>query len=73
MSETRFRCTVCGKLTIGGRLPATKWAKGDGTYRYPRRHKIDGKYCKGCYLEADWVDVNANGEVMFESLAGWPS
>lgn len=56
MKVTRFRCTVCGKLTTG-RVPGTKWMKGDGTWRYPRRHKVKGKPCTGNLLEAEWIDI----------------
>lgn len=63
-----FRCVVCGKLTKGGRLPNAGWGrKGDGTFRYPRRHKqLDGERCKGSFIDADWVDA-ATGQIMFAS------
>lgn len=51
----QFRCTACGKITAG-RVPTG----GDGTFRYPRRHKgPDGATCPGCYTEAEWVTVAA--------------
>ncbi len=47
---TRFRCVVCGNLSAG-RVPTG----GDGTARYPRRHKTKGTGfdCPGIYHEAD--------------------
>lgn len=49
---TRFECVVCGKLTAGC-IPA----RGDGTFRYPRRHNgKDGKPCPGNGREAEWVE-----------------
>lgn len=55
---TRFRCTHCGKLTTG-RMPRAKGEIGDGTARFPRRHKLAGKSCPGNIREAEWVDVPA--------------
>jgi hypothetical protein len=54
---TRFRCVVCGKMTAG-RLPRDgRHFPGDGSGRYPRRHKgVDGKPCKGNIELVDWVD-----------------
>jgi len=61
---TRFMCRVCGKLTTG-RVPSTKWARGDGTFRYPRRHKAaDGKQCPGSLQSAIWVDLDQNGNII---------
>lgn len=54
--HVRFRCVVCGKLTAG-RLGRVYGEIGDGTHRFPRRHKRDGKPCPGNILEADWVEV----------------
>ena len=58
-SVTRFKCVVCGKLTAG-RLPREHGRfYGDGTFRYPRRHKgADGKECRGVWDEAEWVKVD---------------
>lgn len=55
--KIRFRCIVCGKLTAG-RVPRTAWQKGDGSARFPRRHKIRGtdKPCPGNIEEAEWVE-----------------
>jgi hypothetical protein len=55
---TRFQCPECGKLT-SGRLPRDGRHVGDGTVRYPRRHKVDGKPCPGNIMEAVWVDIKA--------------
>lgn len=27
------------------------------TFRYPRRHKVNGKPCPGNILEAEWIDM----------------
>lgn len=48
---TKFKCVVCGKLTAG-RIPK----KGDLSFRYPRRHKVNGKPCNGNVLEAKWTE-----------------
>lgn len=56
---TRFKCVVCGKLTVGGRLPREGRLPGDGSERYPRRHiGSDGLPCAGNTQHAEWVDVN---------------
>jgi hypothetical protein len=54
----KFRCIICGKLTAG-RKPRAAWTKGDGTARFPRRHKIKGtdKPCPGNIIEATWVEI----------------
>lgn len=61
---TRFKCVVCGKLTAGKMPPPGKgWGPADTSARYPRRHNgPDGKVCEGVYQEAEWVDVDENGE-----------
>jgi len=51
MSITKFKCAVCGKISTG-RTPKD----GDGSFRYPRRHKINGVVCEGVYEEAEWVN-----------------
>lgn len=51
---TRFRCVVCGHLSAG-RIPGR--GRGDGTFRYPRRHQVDGQVCDGCFREAEWVEL----------------
>lgn len=56
----RFRCVVCGKETAG-RIPVNPHnhrERGDGTLRYPRKHANNGEVCRGCYIEADWVQVS---------------
>ena len=53
---TKFKCVVCGKLT-SGRLPRAGWLPGDGSFRYPRRHKVNGKPCPGNIMEAEWIDL----------------
>ena len=41
-------CVVCGKVTKGGRLPREGRHTGDGSERFPRRHKgADGRACPG--------------------------
>lgn len=56
--QTRFQCVVCGKITAG-RVPVSftnHRERGDGTFRYPRRHKgPDGQPCPGNIEEAEWV------------------
>lgn len=67
---TRFRCVHCGKLTAGrlprafvtsptGRVTYSRHDVGDGSERYPRWHKLDGKPCPGNRELAEWVDVPA--------------
>lgn len=51
---TKFKCCVCGKVS-SGRLPKD----GDTSFRYPRRHKINGVNCKGNILEAYWIEIDA--------------
>lgn len=52
-TRTRFRCSVCGKLTAG-RMPK----KGDTSARFPRRHyEQNGRLCPGVFRDAEWVDV----------------
>lgn len=49
-------CTVCGKVTKGGRLPREGRHTGDGSERFPRRHKgKDGHVCPGVYLFGIWA------------------
>lgn len=52
--RTRFRCVICGKLTAG-RMPREGRHIGDGSARFPRRHKINGQPCAGNIREAEWV------------------
>ena len=56
MKILRYKCAVCGKIS-GGRIPKN----GDGTLVFPRKHynqnDTSGDYCKGCYEEAEWVEV----------------
>lgn len=50
--RARFVCRVCGKRTAG-RLPrASRHEPGDGSFWYPRRHKVDGRPCMGSTEEA---------------------
>lgn len=58
--ETKFKCVICGKLTAG-RWPREGGIKGDGSARWPRKHRIDNKICEGNYYEAEWVDVPKKG------------
>jgi len=54
----KFKCAHCGKLTAGGRLPRVGREKGDGTFRFPRRHNgTDGQPCDGNIMEAEWVET----------------
>lgn len=61
---TRFKCVVCGKLTAGKiPNPGVGWGPADLSARYPRKHRDkDGEVCEGVYQEAEWVDVDENGE-----------
>lgn len=54
--ETKFRCVVCGRLTTGW-WPREGRLKGDGSARWPRRHRINGQPCPGNTELAEWVDV----------------
>jgi len=54
--RTKFKCVVCGKITAG-RMPVENKVHGDGSFRFPRRHYVDGKLCDGVFEEAEWVDV----------------
>lgn len=56
---TKFKCSVCGKLT-SGRIGRSGGYSGDTSHRFPRRHKNDGKDCPGNIEEAEWVDVPIN-------------
>lgn len=51
-NKTLFKCVICGKFT-SGRMPKD----GDTSFRYPRRHKINGVPCKGNIIEAEWIDI----------------
>jgi len=55
--RTWFRCVICGKLTTGRVPRASSGEVGDGSFRYPRRHKFKGEPCPGNIEEAEWVDV----------------
>jgi hypothetical protein len=55
-SETKFRCVECGKISTG-RIPHSGWMQGDLTFRYPRRHLVNGEPCPGMLKEAEWVRV----------------
>lgn len=63
MLKTVFVCPECGKET-SGRLPnigGDGYGRlGDGTFRYPRRHKVNGKDCPGNIMEAIWKDKKVN-------------
>jgi hypothetical protein len=59
VAGTRFQCRRCGKLTAG-RMPRDSAATGDTSFRFPRRHSIDGEICPGVFEEADWVDTEAS-------------
>jgi hypothetical protein len=59
---TAFKCASCGLVTTG-RLPRAHREPGNGTYYYPRRHKIAGLVCPGVYDEAEWVTVEYGAKV----------
>lgn len=54
--RTRFKCPVCGKLT-SGRIGNNGKERGDGSHRFPRRHKVNGKDCPGNIEDALWVET----------------
>lgn len=54
--RTFFKCVVCGKITTG-RIGREGRLFGDGSHRFPRRHKVDGVDCIGNIEEAEWVDI----------------
>lgn len=57
MAWVIIQCTTCGKETANGRLPREGRLKGDGSERYPRRHKgRDGKVCPGVFVFGAWLD-----------------
>lgn len=56
MKITKFKCALCGKIT-SGRLPRQGRHIGDGTLRFPRRHKNNGSPCDGNVIPAEWVDI----------------
>lgn len=60
---TRFKCTVCGKLTAGKMPnPGAGWGPADTSARFPRKHRDKkGKVCKGVYRFAEWIDVWPDG------------
>ena len=57
---TRYKCVRCGKLTAG-----RKPKGGDGTFIYPRIHRLPsvvntgkrGVLCPGNWEEAEWVEA----------------
>lgn len=51
----RVRCSACGKVTAA-RLPRHGKHKGDGTFWFPRRHKISGVDCRGNIEEAEMIE-----------------
>lgn len=52
MQIVRFRCVVCGRLTVG-----RKPTGGDGTFYYPARHRgEDGAPCPGNVRQAELVE-----------------
>lgn len=56
----KVQCAVCGKVTAG-RLPRIGKHKGDGTFFYPRRHKVNGKDCPGNIQEGIMIDPAHDG------------
>lgn len=53
----RVRCVVCGKVTAA-RLPREGRYKGDGTFWFPRRHKVEGVDCRGNIEEATVIECH---------------
>ena len=56
----KAKCSVCGKMTEP-RLPIEGRCKGDGTFWFPRRHKVNGLDCPGNIEEAKIVDTHKKG------------
>ena len=53
----QIKCVVCGKITAG-RLPrASRHDIGDGTFWFPRRHKVNGGDCPGNIVEGEDVSL----------------
>ncbi|UTC28763.1 hypothetical protein MARCHEWKA_02510 [Brevundimonas phage vB_BpoS-Marchewka] len=51
------QCVVCGKQTANGRLPRLGRHKGDGSERFPRRHRgRDGEICPGVFEFGSWLE-----------------
>lgn len=46
----KIKCPICGKIT-GGRKPRG----GDGTFLYPRRHRVGKELCEGVFMEGEWI------------------
>lgn len=71
--KTRFMCPECGKLTAGRMPRDSHGSPGDGTLRFPRRHKDkSGNACPGNIAEAEWIDVDDKGEPLDPSLRRLP-
>lgn len=52
-----IQCRACGKETANGRLPREGRHTGDGSERFPRRHKgADGRVCPGVFEFGVWID-----------------
>lgn len=51
----RVRCAACGMVKTA-RLPRSGRYKSDGTFWFPRRHKVDGKPCPGNIEEAEVIE-----------------
>lgn len=60
VKKIKFKCVVCGKLTAG-RIPRYGGISGDYSFRYPRRHQVNGKDCPGNIEEAEWITTPTTG------------
>jgi hypothetical protein len=61
-----FACSVCGKVSQGR---ATRGAWGEvGTDRFPRRHKVNGTVCEGCYECAEYKAVDLGDEAALKQV-----
>lgn len=56
MRVYKYVCSICGKITAG-RIPRRGREVGDLTVMFPRRHKVDGKPCRGNIEEAIVLEI----------------
>lgn len=57
MAYVIIQCVVCDKQTANGRRPMEGRVRGDGSERYPRRHRgDDGRVCPGVFALGRWID-----------------
>lgn len=73
----KVKCVVCGKITAG-RLPrASRHDVGDGTFLFPRRHKVSGVDCPDNIEEGEVVEPSNNactrqGGTLRQNGSIWP-